>query len=628
MEAYDDDTFDDGVDVERAARGVRAHLWRRLFAYARPYRGTLAVLVGAGIVTAVLDVCFPLITRAVVDAAASEPAPALLPYAWLYAGCVTAFAASILTFIHAGGRLRAHLSHDIRRDGFANLQRLSFAFYDRRPVGWLMARMTSDCERLSNILTWGVLDLFWGATMMAGIALAMLLMNPRLALVVLAIVPVLMWVSGRFQKRILRSARDVRRQNSRITGAYNEGITGVVTTKAFVREAANAGDFTQLTSAMYRASVANQVQAAVYVPVVLTLAGLATGMTLVAGGIDLAAGLVSTGTLIAFLTYARHFFDPVEQLGRWFAELQMAQASAERVLSLVDARPDIADDAGVRAAIAAQARAPAAGAAIDGGGARIGEIELRDVGFAYDPAQPVLHHVNLHVRAGQTVALVGPTGGGKSTLVSLVCRFYEPTTGCILVDGVDYRRRSLHWLQSNLGIVLQSSHVFSGSIRENIRYGRLDASDAEVAAAARTAGAEAFISALPGGFDYDVGEGGSRLSAGQKQLLSFARAILADPQVLVMDEATSSVDTETEQHIQRGLARLLAGRIAFVIAHRLSTIRNADRIVVLAGGRIVESGSHDELVARRGHYFSLYRQQSLQESTSHWPSGGSPRPGA
>jgi ATP-binding cassette subfamily B protein len=349
---------------------------------------------------------------------------------------------------------------------------------------------------------------------------------------------------------------------------------------------------------------------------VITLASLASGLALALGGHDLLAGVISAGTLIAFLAYCRHFFDPVEQLGAWFAEMQMAQASAERILSLIRAEPEIQDSAEVRAALAVQRDPAGQRFAADGGEARIREIELDHVTFAYDREHPVLKDVCLRVRAGETIAIVGPTGGGKSTLVNVICRFYEPTAGRVLIDGVDYRARSLHWLQSNLGMVLQNAHVFSGSIMENIRYGRLDATDAEVQGAAQIAGAHGFILGLEHGYATEVGESGGRLSAGQKQLISFARAILADPQILVMDEATSSVDTETEQSIQAGLARVLKGRIAFVIAHRLSTIRNATRIIVVAGGRIIEHGSHAELMAARGHYYDLYRQQSLQESSA------------
>jgi ATP-binding cassette subfamily B protein len=617
MDMYDDENFNDGFDEEALSKKVRVDLWKHLFGYAWVYKREMIVLGICAFLTASMDVTFPLITKAVVDDVSANGFSAnLWTWGYAYAAATLVIVLSIGTFIWMAGKIRTHVSHDIRRDGFQSLQRLSFSFYDYRPVGWLMARMTSDCERLSNILAWGFLDLVWGITMMIGIAAAMLVMSPKLALAVLLIIPVLGWVSLKFERRILKSARQVRATNSRITASYNEAIMGVLTSKAFVRESPNQSDFQELTHGMYRASVRNLTLAAIYVPIVITLASLASGLALALGGHDLLAGVISAGTLIAFLAYCRHFFDPVEQLGAWFAEMQMAQASAERILSLIRAEPEIQDSAEVRAALAVQRDPAGQRFAADGGEARIREIELDHVTFAYDREHPVLKDVCLRVRAGETIAIVGPTGGGKSTLVNVICRFYEPTAGRVLIDGVDYRARSLHWLQSNLGMVLQNAHVFSGSIMENIRYGRLDATDAEVQGAAQIAGAHGFILGLEHGYATEVGESGGRLSAGQKQLISFARAILADPQILVMDEATSSVDTETEQSIQAGLARVLKGRIAFVIAHRLSTIRNATRIIVVAGGRIIEHGSHAELMAARGHYYDLYRQQSLQESSA------------
>ena len=348
------------------------------------------------------------------------------------------------------------------------------------------------------------------------------------------------------------------------------------------------------------------------------------------------AGVLSVSTLIAFMAYTRHFFEPIEELGHWFAEMQMAQASAERILSLIEAQADIQDTDTVRAAIVQQsqfvdrsrdAMHQMRQSAIDGGKDAIHQIELKDVSFRYPPfmhlrtpknrkaSNAVLQNINLKISKGESIAIVGPTGGGKSTLVNLICRFYEPTSGEVRLDGIDYRNRSLHWLQSNIGMVLQNAHVFSGSIMENIRYGRLSASDEEVIEAAKVAGAHEFIDAYPDRYATDAGESGNRLSAGQRQLISFARAILADPQVLIMDEATSSVDTETEQKIQAGLHRLLAGRISLIIAHRLSTIRSASRIIVIEQGQIIEQGNHDSLVQLKGHYFDLYRQQSLQQTS-------------
>ncbi|MEM1229098.1 MAG: ABC transporter ATP-binding protein [Pseudomonadota bacterium] len=603
--SYDDDLYQDDFDEQKLASRLDVGLWRALFRYAAAYPGTLWGLGICAALTAVAEVSYPLLTKRVVDQVSET---GLTGTSWqalqgtmvLYGLNTLLATAAIGLFIWFGGKIRTHVSHDIRAAGFANLQRLSFDFYDYRPVGWLMARMTSDCERLSNILAWGFLDLVWGLTMMAGIAGAMFVMNVKLALIALSILPLLGWISVRFQRRMLTSARQVRATNARITGSYNEAIMGVLTSKAFVRERANGEEFGELTGAMQRYSVTNHLQSAMYVPIVVTLASLATGLALAVGGGELLGGAIGAGTLIAFMAYTRHFFEPVEELGAWFAEMQMAQASAERILSLINAVPTVRDSAAVDAASATDAD-------------RIETVILEDLSFAYDPAEPVLQNINLTVARGQTVAIVGPTGGGKSTLVNLICRFYEPTGGTVRINGRDYRERSQDWLHQRLGIVLQQPHVFSGTIADNIRYGKLDATMADIQAAARTAGAHEFIAGLEQGYASEVGEGGGRLSAGQKQLVSFARAILADPQILVMDEATSSVDTVTETQIQRGLSAVLSGRLAFVIAHRLSTIRDADLILYIADGQIVERGDHHALLARRGAYYDLCQRQQGQE---------------
>ena len=600
-------------------------VWKKLFGYTKPYKRQLGFLIAAGVGTALTDAAFTLVTRRVVDdivanGAGFDP----WPHVALFGSLTAAFAFFVWAFIRMAGHIRTHVAHDIRRDGFENLQRLSFSFYDHRPVGWLMARMTSDCERLSNILAWGVLDLFWGTTMMLVISTVMFFMSPKLAIIILLVVPALALVSAFFQKRILSSARIVRKTNSRITAGFNESIMGVRTTKVFVREQENLGDFRRLTGEMYGASVRNALQSALYLPIVIALGSIATALALSVGGFELAAGTLSVGTLIAFLAYTRQFFDPVNEMAHWFAEMQMAQASAERVMMLIETVPEIRDSEEVKAKLAKFAGSIEEGLAPDGEDHQIETIEFADVTFEYEKGETVLRDFHLSIPAGETVALVGATGGGKSTIVSLLCRFYEPTQGAIRINGVDLRERSLTWLQSQLGIVLQQPHLFSGSVAENIRYGRLDATPEEIEAAARLVGAHEFIEGMADGYETEVGEGGNRLSTGQKQLVSFARAILAEPQILVMDEATSSVDTETEQEIQRGLSQVLEGRTSFVIAHRLSTIRNADRILVIDAGEIVEHGRHDELMAARGRYFELYTQQSLREtgrSDEEWGSG-------
>ncbi len=615
----EDGEFDDGTSDDTAK--VQVDLWKRLFGYALAYKRELAFLIVAAIATAGVEVSYSLFAKWVVDDVQENGMDASFGlWAGLYLLCNLVVAVSVGGFEWIAGRVSCYVSHDIRFDAFVNLQKLSFSYFDRRPVGWLMARLTADCDRLTGILSWGFVDMIWGFTIMVGLTGAMLVMDWRLALLVMTVLPVVWWVSIKFHRRILKSARLVRSTNSEITGSFNESIMGVLTSKTFVSQDANAKQFGVLTDRMYRASVRNLVLAAVYLPLVLVIASVAVNLTLTVGGSFVYLGLIGAGTVVAFTMLARNFFWPAEIMSSWFIELQMAQAAAERVLSVIDEEPEIQDSATVLRALAAtdETATRRGRFAADGGHARIQRIELKGVGFAYDPQQPVLRDIDLVAERGDTIAIVGPTGGGKSTLVNVICRFYEPTAGRVLIDGTDYRNRSLHWLQSNLGMVLQDAHVFSGSIRENIRYGRLNATDAEVEHAARLADAHGFITALDRGYDTPAGEGGSRLSAGQKQLVSLARAILADPQLLVMDEATSSVDTETELAIQRALAEIFRDRISFVIAHRLSTIRNATRILVVDEGRIVESGDHRELMAADGRYAALYRQQGLNEATREW----------
>ncbi|MGA0169988.1 MAG: ABC transporter transmembrane domain-containing protein, partial [Pseudomonadales bacterium] len=422
---FDDENF--GDEFADAEGSVNLRIWRQLLNYALAYPRDLSVLAACAIVVALCEISFPLVTKDVVDGVflSGEDYP-LAQAGWLYFALCVALGGAVLGFIWFGGKLRAHISHDIRQEGFKNLQRLPFEYYDFRPVGWLMARMTSDCERLSNILAWGILDLFWSLTIMLGVIIAMLIMEWRLALLILTTIPALVLISRYFQRRILKSARLVRKTNSRITGSYNENIMGVLTSKVFVKEADNLRRFGGLTDTMHGASIQNAVQAAVYLPIVITLGSLATGLALVMGGIESLWGWITTGTLIAFLTYTRHFFEPIEQLAHWFAELQMAQASAERILSLINEVPSIKDSEAVQARLA---QAPAANLAADGGQLDIQRVTFDQVSFRYATGLPVLKNIDLSLNRGQSLAIVGATGGGKTTLVNLLARFYEPTSG-------------------------------------------------------------------------------------------------------------------------------------------------------------------------------------------------------
>lgn len=583
-------------------------LWRKLLGYTLHYRRTAVLFTIVAFGLAAADLGFPLLAnRVVAHVEAGGALDGLLFYGWAYLALTLALCACVWGFVSCAGRIRTFVSHDIRRDAFQQLQQLSYSFYDTKPVGWLMARLTADCQRLSNILAWGVMDFIWGTALMLGIAAVMIARHGLLAAAVLAVVPPLFAVSLFFRKRILRTSRQVRKLNSRVTAAYNESIMGVRTSQVFVRQSANLNDFDRLTAEMQAASIRNAVLGAMYLPIVMTLGSVAIAVVLAAGGNEVRVGRLPISDLVMFLYFAQLFFAPIHDMSAWFAELQMAQASAERVLGLIESQPEVRDTDDVARRLAATGH--------DGHADDWGPIEFRQVGFRYRQGPPVIAGLDLTVQPGQTVALVGATGGGKSTLINLLCRFYEPTEGRILLGGVDYRDRSLRWYQSRLGIVPQQPHLFSGTIRENIRYGKLEATNDEVEEAARLAGAHDFIVTLEGGYDAPVGEGGNRLSLGQKQLVSFARALIRDPRLLVMDEATSSVDTETERRIQTALARLLKGRTCFVIAHRLSTIRAADLIVVIEKGRIMEQGTHHDLLKKRGHYHALYIEQSLSDSS-------------
>ena len=586
-------------------------LWKGLMPYLKPYKKDFMGIFVANVLCALIDVAFPLFQRYAIDSLVGEGrTDGLMLFGISYAALVVLQALTVVSFSRASMRLEMNFGRDLRRAQFVHLQKLSLSYYNATPVGYLLARTMNDTGRISGMIGWSVADLIWSVLYMAGSYIAMILLNWRLALPVLLVVPVLGLLTAYFQPKILRWNRQIRKLNSRITGAFNEGITGAKTSKTLVVEERNDKSFQELTDEMERSGIRAARLSAVYVPLILFCGTVATALVLVQGGLLEREGVLLLGTLSAFFSYATGLFGPIQQTAQNLSEFISLQASLERVLSLLREEPQIKDRDEVIAAYGDVFHPK-----MDVWPALKGDITFEDVSFHYpDGAEDVISHFNLHIPAGTTVAIVGETGAGKSTLVNLACRFFEPTGGRVLIDGVDYRERSQLWLHSSLGYVLQTPHLFSGTIMENIRYGRLEAADEEVYAAARAVSADTVVEKLEKGYDTQVGEGGDRLSTGEKQLISFARAVLADPRIFVLDEATSSIDTETEQLIQKATTQLLKGRTSFLIAHRLSTIRQADLILVVKDGAIVEQGTHRTLLEQKGYYRTLYAKQFAEEA--------------
>lgn len=548
---------------------------------------TIAVVAGLDSVTTYLS-------KLIIDNGILEGnKQALTNIVLIYGATILVQSASTFLFIYLAGILGERIRYDLRKKMFNHLQALSLDYYSKTPVGWIMARVSSDSERVAELVTWGLVDSTWGLMSIVTSMIFMVIINWKLALIVLALVPVLFLIATLFQKWILGSFRNVRKTNSRIVGAFNENITGVRIIKALGREKENLDEFKQITDTMYTSSFRAAWLSALFLPTVQITSALAIAAVVWFGGAQARTGALSIGGIQAFVSYITFMMWPIQDLARVFAQMQQAIASAERMFSLIDSQPKIKDHP----------------QAIDPGTIK-GDVIFNHVTFHYeDDEKPVLDDFSLQVKRGETIALVGPTGGGKSTIINLLCRFYEPQSGSIMIGGIDYTQISLQALQSRIGVVLQTPHLFSGSITENLRYGRLDATDDEIIEATKIIGAHSFITHFEKGFNTEVGEGGNLLSVGQKQLLSLARAILAKPEIFIMDEATSSVDTLTEALIQQGMQRLLDTTTSFIIAHRLSTIKKADRIIVIENGQIAEMGTHTDLLRLQGKYHQLYTRQ-------------------
>jgi len=570
-----------------------ARLVRRLAEYVRPYWQHMAVAVALIAVSSLASVAAPwIIGRAIDDGIRLGNFRALRLWTGVFiAAAVTEWLTNrsrvaILAFV--GTRIVA----DIRSALFRHLLRLSLGFYNRYSVGRLMSRLSNDVGVLQNFITWSITGLARGLLMLAGIVVAMISLNWRLALVTFVVLPPMAFVTTRWRDAVRRAYRATRQRLSLINGYLNESISGIRVTKSFVREAANMRHFVDLNLSHFDAEVDATRLSALFFPGVGLMSAVARALVVGVGGWLVFDDALTAGTLVAFVLYVGRFFQPIQDLARRYSNFQATMAASERIFNLLDMEPELEDPPD----------------AIELPPVR-GHVVFDHVSFEYEDGDEVLRDVSLEAKPGERIALVGETGAGKTTVIRLMARFFETDQGRVTIDGYDVRRVAKESLRSQLGVVLQDTFLFSGSIMENVRYGRLEASDEEVIAAAKAVGAHDFVTALPEGYETEVGEEGVNLSVGQRQIVSFARTLLEDPRVLIMDEATSSVDTTTENQIQRAVDRLLMGRTSVIIAHRLNTVVGADKIIVMDEGQIVERGTHEKLLARRGRYYELYAMQ-------------------
>lgn len=600
-------------DEVQSNKSFQFSIWKRLFPFAKPYKKLLLLIIITNILISIVDVSLPLFQRYAVDNFIEKGTLDGLPvFIAAYLAVIILQVLSFVFYTLSAMKTEMRMGRDLKRACFVHLQTLSFSYYNTTPVGYILARVMSDTNKIAAITAWDLIDILWALSYVSFAFLSMAMLDLRLALMVMVIVPVIAVLTTYFQKRILFWNRKVRSINSRITGAFNEGIMGAKTSKTLVIEDKNTHEFSGLTEEMRNASVRAAGLNALYIPLVMLASSAATAIVLARGGNLVLEHGILIGTLSAFTTYAVSIFEPIQQMARVLANIIAVQPNIERVMGLLDQKPNIVDTPEV-----IEKYGDSFHPKTENWEPIKGDIEFDDVSFRYpDGEEEVLSHFSLKIPAGTNVAIVGETGAGKSTLVNLACRFFEPTGGRILIDGKDYRERSQLWLHSRLGYVLQNPHLFSGTVMDNIRYGRLDATDEEVKQAAKAVSADTVVEHLENGYDSDVGEGGDKLSTGEKQLISFARAVLADPAIFVLDEATSSIDTQTEQLIQNATMHLLEGRTSFLIAHRLSTIRQADLILVVKDGKIVEQGKHEELLRKGGYYHDLYSKQFQEEEMS------------
>lgn len=582
----------------------------KIIPYLARYKKRVYAMLFCGLLGSVVDIAQPILQRYSINHFIGGGTLDTLPwFIAIYFGTILLSAAANYISCTDATCLEVWIDRDLRNDAFAHLQTLSFSYFNQNSVGYIHARVISDSSRIGSLFSWTLIDGVWQMAYLVGAIIVMLVINAKLALMVLTIMPIIVLLFSVFQSRLVRVNREVREINSKITGNFNEGITGAKTIKTLVIEDKIHDGFVADTAAMRKKTVRAAHLRGLFASTMGFASSLALAIVLWRGGYIAAS---EVGTFSMFMSYAQGMMEPVRWIIDSISDLITTQVNIERLSKLLETKSDVVDSPEV-----IKKYGDCFNPKRENWEPIKGDIEFDDVSFKYpDGDEYILEHFSLNIPFGTNIAIVGETGAGKSTLVNLICRFYEPTSGRVLIDGRDARERSQLWLHSAIGYVLQTPHLFSGTVRENLLYGNPNATDEDIRRALELVSAQGVVDKLENGLETDVGEGGDMLSTGEKQLLSFARAILADPRILVLDEATASVDTITEQKIQSAIDTIIHGRTSIVIAHRLSTVRNADLILVVDDGKIIEQGTHEQLMSRRGSYYRLYTRQYEDEATS------------